>query len=183
MSVYTTKGDSGTTRILSGIELSKADVRIKTIGSLDELSSYIGLVRSFEIISEPIKNFLLEVQNDLFKISAMLSCSEKKLYDRIPKIVETDIEKIEILIDKYEKLIPVQRFFILPGGSMETSFIHIARAVSRRAETYAVELNEKQEIDHLILKYLNRLSDYLYIIARYVAHQHGIVEQKANLRE
>ncbi len=183
MSVYTTKGDSGTTRILSGIELSKADVRIKGIGSIDELSSYIGLIRSFDVIPRPIKNFLLEIQNDLFKVSAMLSCPTKKLYDRIPKLSNTDIEKIEIQIDRYEKLLPRQKFFILPGGTMETSFLHIARAVCRRAETHIVELNDKEEVEDLILKYLNRLSDYLFILARYIAQLQGIKEARPSVRD
>ncbi len=182
MSVYTTKGDSGTTRILSGIELSKADVRIKAIGSIDELSSYLGLLRSFEIIPGQVKNFLLEIQNDLFKISAMLACPTKKHYDRIPKITQIDIEKIEIQIDRYEKILPPQKFFILPGGSQETSFIHISRSICRRAETYVVELNDKEEVDPLILKYLNRLSDYLFILARYIAKLQGIEEPRANIR-
>ncbi len=183
MSVYTTKGDSGTTRILSGIELSKADVRIKAIGSIDELSSYIGLLRSFDPVPSPIKNFLLEIQNDLFKISAMLACPSKKLYERIPKITGTDIEKLEIQIDRYEKLLPRQRYFILPGGTMETSFFHVARAVCRRAETNIVELNDQEELEALILKYLNRLSDYLFILARYIAHEQGIEEDRPSVRD
>ncbi len=182
MSVITGKGDKGKTRILSGVELSKADIRIKAIGSLDELSSYIGLIRSFEAMPKPQKNFLLELQNDLFKISAMLACPTKKMYDKIPKITDTDIEKLEVQIDRYEKILPPQKFFLLPGGSQETSFIHIARAVCRRAETYAVELFEKEEVENNIIKYLNRLSDYLFILARYIAQVQGIEEVKAVFR-
>ncbi len=182
MSVKTGKGDSGKTRILSGVELSKADIRIKAIGSLDELSSYIGLIRSFDAIPKPQKNFLLELQNDLFKISAMLACPTKKMYDKIPKITDTDIEKLEVQIDRYEKILPPQKFFLLPGGSQETSFIHIARAICRRAETYVVELFEKEEVENNIIKYLNRLSDYLFILARYIAQLQGIEEVKAVFR-
>ena len=182
MSVFTKKGDTGKTRILNGIELSKAHIRIKSIANIDELNSYIGLIRSFEIIPKPIKNFLLEVQNDLFKISAMLACTTQKLYERIPKITSIDVEKLEIQIDRYEKLLPKQHFFIIPGGSQEISFIHISRSVCRRAETYVVELNDKEKIEPIIIKYINRLSDYLFVLARYTAKLQNIKEQRANVR-
>ncbi len=181
MSVYTKKGDKGKTHLFGGIKLSKSDTRIKTLGSIDELNSYIGLIRSYQVIPKPIVNFLLQIQNDLFKISAMLACTKGQLSDRLPNITEDDIEKIEIQIDKYEKLLPEQKYFILPGGTIETSFIHIARSVCRRAETYTVELSERGKIESLIIKYLNRLSDYFFILARYIAHLQELKETRADL--
>ncbi len=181
MSVYTTKGDNGTTRLLSGEKVSKASIRIRAIGSIDELSSYLGLLRSLNI-SQTCKNFLLQVQTDLVKIAGLLADPKENYNDRLPKISEIDIEKIENLIDKYESIVGPQKFFILPGGTQEIAFAHIARAVCRRAESNVVELSLHSYVNPLIIKYLNRLSDYLYILARYIAYKQSYKEDIARLR-
>ncbi len=182
MSVYTRRGDDGYTRLLSGERVSKSSKRIRAIGGIDELSSYLGLLRSLGL-RQNVKNFLVELQNDLFKIGSMLAYTKGRYSDRIPRITSLDVEKLESQIDRLEAKLDVQKFFILPGGSLEVSYIHIARTVCRRVESDIAELFAEDGIDEIILKYMNRMSDYLYVLARYVAKEQGIEEQRANLKD
>ncbi len=181
MSVYTTKGDKGQTKLLSGEIVSKSSIRIRAIGTIDELSAYLGLLRSLDI-SQNCKNFLLQIQTDLVKIAGLLADPKEKYSDHLPQITELDIEKLENQIDRYEAILGKQKFFILPGGTPEIAYAHIARTVCRRAESNVVELSQHSSVNPIILKYLNRLSDYLYVLARYIARQQGYNEDIARLK-
>jgi cob(I)alamin adenosyltransferase len=181
MSVYTKKGDQGQTRLLSGEKVSKASIRIRAIGSIDELSAYLGMLRSLQI-NQNCKNFLIQIQADLVKIAGILADPKGKFAASLPSITSDDVEKLENQIDKYEALLGKQKFFVLPGGTQEIAFAHIARTVCRRAESDLVHLSQQSDVPLLILKYINRLSDYLYMLARFIAHEQNYKEDIVRLR-
>ena len=166
--IYTKTGDAGKTSLIGGTKVFKNNPRIETYGTVDELNSYIGLVADFTN-DKHSKNILKEIQDRLFTIGSELACDPEKLTKvPIPDLHESDVELLEKEIDKMQAELPVMKHFILPGGLPAVSFTHIARCVCRRAERYSVNLKEKDgKVDELIIKYLNRLSDYLFILARY----------------
>lgn len=172
MKVYTKTGDNGTTALFGGTRVSKHHIRIESYGTVDELNSHIGLVRDQEINSL-YKKVLIEVQDRLFTVGAILATppeketlknGEKRLQNL--GILESDIEFLEQEIDKMEASLPSMTHFVLPGGHTIVSYCHIARCVCRRAERLAVHLNDIEPTDELVIKYLNRLSDYLFVLAR-----------------
>jgi cob(I)alamin adenosyltransferase len=172
MKVYTKTGDNGTTALFGGTRVPKHHIRIESYGTVDELNSYIGLIRDQEI-NVLYKNVLIEVQDRLFTVGAILATPpEKEVLKNGGKrlqnlgILETDIELLENEIDSMEASLPPMTHFVLPGGHTTVSYCHIARCVCRRAERLAVELNEIEPTDELVIKYLNRLSDYLFVLAR-----------------
>jgi cob(I)alamin adenosyltransferase len=172
MKVYTKTGDKGTTALFGGTRVPKNHIRIESYGTVDELNSHIGLIRDQEI-NFTYKNVLIEIQNKLFTVGAILATPpDKELLKNgkerlnIPKITEKDIEFMENAIDVMEQTLPQMTHFVLPGGHTAVSYCHIARCVCRRAERLAVHLNEIEPIDFYVLKYLNRLSDYLFVLAR-----------------
>lgn len=172
MKVYTKTGDKGTTALFGGTRVSKSHIRIESYGTVDELNSHIGLIRDQEI-NILYKNVLVTIQNKLFTVGAILATPpEKELLKNgkqrlnIPKITEEDILFMEIAIDTMEQHLPQMTHFVLPGGHTTVSYCHIARCVCRRAERLSVHLNEIEPIDFYVLKYLNRLSDYLFVLAR-----------------
>lgn len=172
MKIYTKTGDKGSTALFGGTRVSKNHLRIEAYGTVDELNSYIGLIKDQEINSS-IQKELIQVQNDLFTLGAMLATPPEKETLKsgkerlnIPKINLNSIDFLEKSIDKMNESLPPMTHFILPGGHPTVSFCHIARCVCRRAERCAVTLNEQEEITEEILKYLNRLSDYLFVVAR-----------------
>jgi cob(I)alamin adenosyltransferase len=171
LKIYTKTGDSGKTSLIGGTKVSKSNIRIETYGTIDELNSYIGLV-SDHCPDDHSKNILKEIQDRLFTIGSSLACDpdkEQKL--KIPDLNETDIELLEKEIDAMNEKLPDMKHFILPGGHMAVSTTHIARCVCRRAERWCVNMQEqKLFIEPIILKYLNRLSDYLFVLARYIGH-------------
>jgi cob(I)alamin adenosyltransferase len=172
MKVYTKTGDKGTTALFGGTRVPKHHIRIESYGTVDELNSHIGLIRDQEI--NPLyKNVLIEVQDRLFTVGAILATPPEKetLKNGQPRlqnlgIVETDIEFLENEIDTMEHALPQMTHFVLPGGHPTVSYCHIARCVCRRAERVAVHLNDIEPTDELVIKYLNRLSDYLFVLAR-----------------
>ena len=172
MKVYTKTGDSGTTALFGGDRVPKHHIRIESYGTVDELNSHIGLIRDQQIDNH-YKEILIQIQDRLFTAGAILATPpEKEILKNgkprlnIPKITETDIQLLENEIDDMENSLPQMTHFILPGGHTIVSYCHIARCVCRRAERLSVHLHELEPTDSLVIKYLNRLSDYLFVLAR-----------------
>jgi len=172
MKIYTKTGDKGTTALFGGTRVPKHHIRIESYGTVDELNSHIGLIRDQEI-NTLYKNVLIEVQDRLFTVGAILATPPEKetLKNGQPRlqnlgIVESDIELLEKEIDTMEQALPPMMHFVLPGGHTTVSYCHIARCVCRRAERLAVHLHEIEPTDEFVIKYLNRLSDYLFVLAR-----------------
>lgn len=177
MKIYTKTGDKGTTSLIGGTKVSKAHLRIEAYGTVDELNSYIGLCK--DLLSDNNSNAVLqEVQDRLFTIGAALACDpEKETKLNIPDLKEEDITLLEQEIDKMNEQLPPMKSFVLPGGHPTVSHTHISRCICRRAERCCVRLEaEQNEVEPIIIKYLNRLSDYLFVLARYTAHQLKVEE-------
>lgn len=184
MKVYTKTGDKGTTALFGGTRVPKDHIRIESYGTVDELNSHIGLIRDQEI-NLHYKEILMRVQDRLFTAGAILATPpEKEVLKNgkprlsIPLIHETDIELLENEIDAMESELPQMTHFVLPGGHQTVSFCHIARCVCRRAERLAVHLGHNEPIDEFVVKYLNRLSDYLFVLARKLSSDLKADEQK-----
>jgi cob(I)alamin adenosyltransferase len=168
--IYTKTGDNGTTSLLGGTKVLKSDLRIEAYGTVDELNSYIGLCRDL-VTDDAVKNTLREIQDRLFTIGASLACDPaKEAKIKIPDLKEDDVKLLENEIDRMNQVLPDLKSFILPGGHTTVSHLHIARCVCRRAERCCVRLQEGNMEDDFTVKYLNRLSDYLFILARYTGH-------------
>lgn len=175
MKVYTKTGDKGTTALFGGARVSKSHDRINAYGTIDELNSYIGLVRDQEV-NHKRKAVLVEVQDRLFTIGSVLATEPGNTKVKVPHLSEEDIELLEKEIDKMEEELPPMKSFILPGGHSSVSFCHVARCVCRRAERLAVALNDHEPVDPLVIQYLNRLSDYLFVLARKMSKELGAEE-------
>jgi cob(I)alamin adenosyltransferase len=175
MKIYTKTGDQGTTSLFGGKRVSKADLRIDTYGTVDELNSYIGLLRDQEVNQKRL-NDLLEVQDRLFTIGSILATEPGNQKVKIPHIQENDIDFLEKRMDEMDANLPPMRFFVLPGGHQSVSFCHIARTVCRRAERLTIALNEAETVDPLVIKYLNRLSDYIFVLSRMMSQELNISE-------
>jgi cob(I)alamin adenosyltransferase len=179
--IYTKTGDKGETGLIGGKRISKSDPRIIAYGSIDELNSNIGLIISVldkknrDIFSDLI-DLLVKVQNDLFIIGSDLADPRPFLEnkDHTPRAMENMASYLECIIDKFESELSPIKFFILPGGSIESSLIHISRSITRRAETTVTVLSKSQIINPAILIYLNRLSDLLFVAARLVNKRIGM---------
>jgi cob(I)alamin adenosyltransferase len=170
MKIYTKTGDQGTTSLFGGKRVSKADLRIDTYGTVDELNSYIGLLRD-QPVNENRSEVLIEIQDRLFTIGSILATEPGNTKVKIPVLAETDSQLLEKEIDAMTAALPPMRFFVLPGGHPSVSFCHIARTVCRRAERLSIALHAIEPIDALVIQYLNRLSDYLFMLSRMVAHE------------
>jgi cob(I)alamin adenosyltransferase len=172
MKVYTKTGDKGTTALFGGTRVPKDHIRIESYGTIDELNSHIGLIRD-QKIKKHYKKILIEIQDRLFTIGAILATPPEKEVKkngelRLKKlgIIESDIELLENEIDTMEEKLPPMTHFVLPGGHPTVSYCHIARCVCRRAERLAVHLSHNEVVAETAIKYLNRLSDYLFVLAR-----------------
>jgi cob(I)alamin adenosyltransferase len=175
--IYTKTGDRGTTSLIGGTKVSKAHLRIEAYGTVDELNSYIGLCK--DLLAGITDTILLqEVQDRLFTVGSSLACDpEKEPKMKIPDLKEEDISLLEKEIDRMTEALPVMKFFILPGGHPVISHLHIARCVCRRAERACVRLDaEGEEVEAIVIKYINRLSDYLFMLARFAGHQLQVPE-------
>lgn len=175
--IYTKTGDKGTTSLIGGTKVPKSHLRIEAYGTVDELSSWIGLCK--DLLEMPQEQAILqEVQDRLFTLNASLACDpvkEPKL--RIPDLLDSDVTLLEKEIDRMNEVIPAMKSFIVTGGHPVVSQIHIARCVCRRAERCCVRLElESQEVEPVIIIYLNRLSDYLFVLGRYVGHRLKVPE-------
>ena len=177
LKIYTKTGDQGKTSLIGGTKVPKSNLRIEAYGTIDELNSFVGLV-SDHLKDKQSSSILREIQDRLFTIGSSLACDpEKEPKLKIPDLKESDITFLEKEIDRMNETLPPMKSFILPGGHVAVSTTHITRCVCRRAERICVNMQEqKMEIEPLVIKYLNRLSDFLFILARYVAHQLKVEE-------
>jgi len=165
MKIYTKTGDKGQTSLIGGTRVPKYHLRIETYGTVDELNSYIGLI-GCQDMDVHHQQLLKEIQDRLFTIGASLAADPEKSKMKIPDLQDADITLLETEMDAMNEVLPELKHFILPGGNTVVSYCHIARCVCRRAERLTVELAENTFVDERITVYLNRLSDYLFILAR-----------------
>jgi len=174
--IYTKTGDKGETSLIGGTRVPKDHNRIEAYGTLDELNSFIGLVRDQEI-DEHSKSVLIEIQDRIFTAESILALDPNtKPIRKLPEIQENDILKLENEIDLMnEQLAPISNF-VLPGGHPVVSYCHIARTVCRRAERLVIKLSRHSKVDELVIKYLNRLSDYLFVLSRKMAKDFNAIE-------
>lgn len=184
MKVYTKTGDKGTTALFGGTRVPKDHIRIESYGTVDELNSYIGLIRDQDF-NPHYKDILIEIQDRLFTVGAILATPpEKEVLKSGEKrlqnlgILESDIELLEKEIDAMEETLPQMTHFVLPGGHTTVSYCHVARCVCRRAERLAVHLSHNEPVADIAIKYLNRLSDYLFVLARKLSHDLNADEVK-----
>jgi len=172
MKIYTKTGDKGTTALIGGTRVSKNHIRIDSYGTVDELNAFLGLLRDQEI-HDNYKKTLTAIQNNLFVVGAILATDPDKAILKsgkerldIDKISQEDIAYLENEIDEMNKSLPPMTNFILPGGHTTVSYCHIARCVCRRAERIITALNDLEPVNEMVLMYLNRLSDFLFVLAR-----------------
>lgn len=184
MKIYTKTGDKGTTALFGGTRVSKYHIRIESYGTLDELNSWLGLLRDQEI-DPHTKEVLILIQHKLFTLGAILATDPEKALLKsgkerlnIPGISGDDVLLLEREMDTMDGTLPPMTHFILPGGHPTVSYCHIARTVCRRAERLATQLYEKEPFDDLVLSYINRLSDYLFVLARMLSHTLKVAEVK-----
>lgn len=176
MKIYTKTGDAGQTSLLGGNRVSKASIRIDTYGTVDELNACIGLVRD-QPVNESRKAILKEIQDRLFTIGSDLATAPGKVNKpTVPILDETDVIALEDAMDEMEAQLPELRSFVLPGGHQSVSFCHLARTVCRRTERLVVALQEEEFVDPLVVRYLNRLSDYLFVLGRKMSQELGAEE-------
>lgn len=172
--IYTKTGDKGETALYGGTRVSKASARVEAYGTIDELNAFIGVAKS-HIDDKDCVEQLAKIQYDLFTLGSEAATPLDKIYlangkSRLPvTIKEEDISGLEVWMDKMDESLEPLQFFILPGGGKAATFLHVARTICRRAERGIVFLNETEEVRPELIKYLNRLSDYLFIMARYVS--------------
>ena len=175
MKIYTRKGDKGNTSLLGGSRVPKYHLRIEAYGTVDELNSYLGLLADKKECSLYIPQ-IRKVQNELFDIGSHLANDPENSHFKLPTFNDGGIARMETEIDQMNQNLPELKNFILPGGMEANSVAHICRTICRRAERRVVELNEHAELDPNILIYLNRLSDWLFVFARFLSHNTGTEE-------
>jgi cob(I)alamin adenosyltransferase len=171
MKIYTKTGDAGQTSLIGGRRVSKADLRIDSYGTVDELNSWIGLLRD-QPINANRRVLLKEIQDRLFTIGAELATDPDRAPRKaMPAIIDEDVTRLENEMDAMDADLPELRQFVLPGGHASVSYAHLARTVCRRAERLTIALNATAPVDPLVLTYLNRLSDYLFVLSRKMAQE------------
>ena len=175
MKIYTRTGDDGTTALFSGGRVPKSHLRVETYGTVDELNAVLGVIRTHAPRSD---DWLAQIQRDLFNLGSDFATPLESNSDWVVRMDEARIRWLEELIDKLESDLPPLRNFILPGGTPAAAQVHVARTVCRRAERAAVALQIHEAINPQALVYLNRLSDLLFVLARWENHQAGIAEEK-----
>jgi cob(I)alamin adenosyltransferase len=175
MKIYTKTGDKGTTSLFGGTRVSKGHDRINAYGTIDELNSYLGLLRDQEV-NRPRVEFIAAIQENLFIIGSVLATEPGNTEVKIPALKPDSITVLETAMDEMDNLLPPMRNFILPGGHASVSFCHIARCVCRRAERLVVMLADNEPVEEKVIVYLNRLSDYLFVLARKMSTEIGAKE-------
>ena len=175
MKIYTKKGDKGKTQLLGGSVVDKNHIKLECYGTIDELNTFVGNIYDQEI-STFQKELLFNIQNQLFNLGSIISFDGKKDKIQLPNITTQNIKMIEMAIDKMEEELPMLSNFILPSGHPTASKCHIARTVCRRAERNLVALSKEESIDNLHIQYLNRLSDYLFVLARTILKENNSPE-------
>ena len=185
MKIYTKTGDKGETALYGGTRVSKASARVDSYGTIDELNSFIGIAKS-HIVNQEVLKQLRKIQFDLFTVGSEAATPVDKMTlangkSRLPLVIsETEILELENWMDEMENSLEPLQFFILPGGGKSATFLHAARTICRRAERSLVFLNESEEVRPELIKYLNRLSDYLFVLARFVSKLNNEPEEYWN---
>ncbi len=175
--IYTKTGDNGTTGLLGGTRVKKYNLRLEAYGTVDELNAALGIVRSFDL-PENIRNLLTEIQEKLFHIGSRLASDEKGAAFTAGLVVkEENIALLERSIDAMEKQLPVLNHFILPGGDPAAAHCHLARTVCRRAERRIIEYSEANDVEPETLRFMNRLSDFLFVLSRQITAIRGAEER------
>jgi len=175
MKIYTKTGDEGTTSLFGGKRVSKSELRIDTYGTVDELNSWMGVLRDQEV-NQKRKDVLIEIQDRLFTIGSILATEPANTKVKIPSLSENDVAFLEKGMDEMDALLQPMRFFVLPGGHTSISWGHVTRTVCRRAERLVIALHQHEKVEPLVIKYLNRLSDYLFVLCRMMTHELGVEE-------
>ncbi|MBC7567480.1 MAG: cob(I)yrinic acid a,c-diamide adenosyltransferase [Pedobacter sp.] len=182
MKIYTKTGDKGVTSLIGGTRVQKCDLRIECYGTVDELNSYIGLI-ACQDISNVYQEYLKEIQDRLFTVGAYLASDPDKSRMKIPDLHEADVQFLEDQMDDMGVQLPELKHFILPGGNTTVSYCHLARCVCRKAERLVVKLSLESHVDEKMTVYLNRLSDYLFVLARKLNFDCGTPENIWNPRQ
>lgn len=175
MKIYTKTGDKGSTSLVGGTRVSKADLRLEAYGTVDELNAYLGLLAD-QPVNEVRKELLRELQDRLFTIGSHLASEPDRTSKRLPDLLDSDLLLLENEMDRMSEALPPLRAFVLPGGHPSVSFGHVARTVCRRAERAVILLHEREEVDEIIIRYLNRLSDFLFMLCRKMAQELAVEE-------
>lgn len=175
--VYTKTGDNGMTGLFGGARVPKHHIRIEAYGTVDELNAHMGLIRD-QLKEEQLRTELRTLQEKLFTLGAVLAAEPGKDNSFLPKINAQDVELLEKSIDRMEESLTPLTSFVLPGGHPLVSQTHVARCVCRRAERYTVALNENEAVDAVVLQFLNRFSDYLFVLSRFICQKVGAEEVK-----
>lgn len=165
MKIYTKAGDKGKTSLIGGTRVLKSNLRVEAYGTIDELNSYIGLIRDQQIAPE-LREKLINIQRKLFTAESLVALDPKAKQPELPQLKEGDVKFLEKEIDVMNESLSELSNFILPGGHTIVSYCHIARTITRRAERALIRLSETEPVNELVMKYLNRLSDYLFVLAR-----------------
>ncbi|MDQ3110413.1 MAG: cob(I)yrinic acid a,c-diamide adenosyltransferase [Bacteroidota bacterium] len=175
MKIYTKTGDKGQTSLIGGTRVPKHHIRIEAYGTVDELNSWVGLLRD-TIADAHVKTILIEVQDRLFTIGSLLAADPEKSKMKLPELKESDVTLLEKEIDEMDKVVPPMKSFVLPGGNEIVSHCHITRCICRRAERCTIHLTETSPVNEIIIQYLNRLSDYLFMLSRKLSMDLGAEE-------
>ncbi|MGC6420853.1 MAG: cob(I)yrinic acid a,c-diamide adenosyltransferase [Chitinophagales bacterium] len=178
MKIYTKTGDKGETGLFGGSRVSKADLRVEAYGTVDELNSVLAVVIEHVGHNNPSAKRLINVQDYLFRIGSHLASLDNPTSEFLPELNPIEIERLEKDIDDLTNDLPPLKNFILPGGSLSNAYCHVARSVCRRAERRVVALDSSLDSVAFIIQYLNRLSDYLFVLSRQLAKEQGVGERK-----
>ena len=166
--VYTKTGDKGTTSLVGGRRVKKFDPRVEAYGTVDELNSHIGLLAEMAHGFKESYLQLKKMQNSLFVIQTLLATEDENIYHKLPQLKEYAVEEVEHWIDEMEEKLPKHNRFVIPGGSLTSAQAHVCRTVCRRAEREIVHLAEQENVEENLMKYINRTSDYLFVLSRYI---------------
>lgn len=177
MKIYTRKGDSGQTSLIDGDMVNKHNLSVDAYGTIDELNSFLGLLKDY-IKDDKIKDILNNIQIKLFSIGSILASGKNQNISEKVKIEKKDVEYIELEIDRLNKDLPELKNFVIPGGHKTSSYSHVCRSICRRAERKISELNNKSSIDSNILAYINRLSDFFFVLSRFLKYSDNVSESR-----
>ena len=177
MKIYTKGGDKGTTSLLGGKIVAKHHLRIEAYGTVDELIAFCGLLRD-SYPDEYYVQLVSVIQDRLMTMASLLAADDKSLISQLPRLYEEDVISLEKEIDRMEESLPPLRTFVLPGGNQAVSVCHVTRTVCRRAERVIIRLSEEAEVDPIIIKYMNRLSDFLFVLSRLISRELKVEETK-----
>lgn len=173
--IYTKTGDAGKTSLLGGTRVPKYHLRIEAYGTVDELNASMGMLGEEKVLA-PLFSLIREIQNKLFTLGSILANDPEKSHFQLPGLEESDIQKLEVSIDELNEQLEPLKNFVLPGGHPANAWAHMGRTICRRAERRVVELSEHVELDPHVLRYLNRLSDWLFMVARFASKEGGAEE-------